>query len=247
MLPGILSFITAYWAGVLTFFASCLAPLTPTYIAYLGGILGEKALSDAVRQRQRTIIMHTLLFVCGFLVIFMIFGLTATSVGNFFGVHRPWLQRIGGLYLLAMGAFLLGLWQPQVLLQEWRLQKPILQPRISAWGSFLFGITFGLAWSPCIGPVLATILFWAASNSHAGYGISLLFFFGIGMGTPFLLLALFFDQFVSRLHAYQKVAHILLKLSGLLILFFGLMLLLGKSNLLMIQFVEPFMIDSLSF
>lgn len=219
-----INFFIAVLAGVFTFFASCLIPLVPTYVAYLSGFS-----RDGI-SHKRELFINSFIFVFGFISTFILFGLTATSLGFILRSHRAFLQQVGGFFLIFVGLFMLGLFKTNFLMKERRINLHHQVVKNRKIKSFLFGVTFGFAWSPCIGPILSVILFWASQAKTMLRGIFLLFSYGVGLGIPFVLIALFIDKFQGRFKISEKLSKALSTAAALLILITGILLVLGKLN-----------------
>ena len=235
------TFLVAFMGGIFTFFASCLLPLVPTYIAYLAGTsLSELSDSEKSRKYKTTILYNSLAFVLGFLLVFILFGLTASTLGYVFNSYRLLIQIIGGVALIILGLFVLGFIKPFVLLKEKRLKLPVNLTKFKLVNSFLFGITFGFAWTPCVGPILATILFWASQSETILKGTALLFMFGLGMGLPFILIGLLSDKLLPVVRRFKYLTIISQLLSGVLLVLMGLVLISGKSTFISLQIINLF-------
>ncbi|RJR26272.1 cytochrome c biogenesis protein CcdA [candidate division WWE3 bacterium] len=231
--------LVAFAGGILTFFASCLLPLVPTYIAYLAGTsLSELTDKDNAKKYRATIFYDSLAFVIGFLLIFVIFGLTASTLGHVFNSYRVIIQKIGGTALLVFGLLVLGFIKPLELLKERKLNLPFNLTKFKLANAFLFGITFGFAWTPCIGPILAAILFWASQSETILKGTFLLFAFGLGMGLPFILLGLLSEKLLPVIKKIRYLTKISQLLSGVLLILMGLALITGKAEFISMQLIN---------
>lgn len=241
------TYLVAFAGGILTFFASCLLPLVPAYVAYLAGTsLSDLSNKEKAVKYKTTIIYDSLAFVAGFLVIFIIFGLTASTLGYVFNSYRLIIQRIGGIAIFILGLFILGTVKPFFLLKERKLNLPINLTRFKIINSFLFGITFGFAWSPCIGPVLATILFWASQSETIIKGTTMLFIFGLGMAVPFILLGLFSEKLLPLIRKFSYLTRVSQILSGIILVLMGIALITGKAELISMQLINLFNLGGLS-
>ncbi len=222
----------ALLAGTVTFFASCLLPLVPTYLAYLSGLtLQEDEASES--DSQRRIFLNGLAFTIGFIAIFVLLGLIATTIGQFLSSIRPLIQRVGGVLFVTMGLLMLGVYTPNWLTAERKLEVTLFD-RWKHWQylhSFLVGIVFGFAWTPCIGPVLGVILFWAAHAESAVRGMLLLLSYGIGLGIPFLIVAIGFQRIAPYLQKTKRIGHILNILAAIIIIIMGILLFFDKAQL----------------
>lgn len=223
MVPLIpLNLIIAYAAGFLTFFAGCLAPIAPVYVGYLAGSAPEGL--DAKHKAVFT--KNALVFTLGFLSIFLLLGLTVNTLARSLATYRPILEQIGGLFLIVFGLFFAKLISIPFL--EKTYQSRFKGTFGTTSGAFLLGTTFGFAWTPCVGPVLAAILFWAGSQSTIAQAIPLLLLFSLGLGTPFVLLGLAFDKFLPLFKKFNTYAPAINKISGILLVIFGILIFTGK-------------------
>ena len=238
--------IVAFTGGVLTFFASCLLPLVPTYIAYLAGTtLSELADGKKSGKYKSTIFYNSIAFVLGFLLVFMIFGLTASTLGYLFNSYRSIVQRIGGVAILTLGLFVLGAIKPFALLKERKLNLLVNLTRFKLVNSFLLGVTFGFAWTPCIGPVLASILFWASQSETILKGTVLLLVFGLGMGIPFILFGFLSEKLLPVIKKFEYITRVSRVLSGIILILMGLALMAEKVEFISMQIINLFGLRSL--
>lgn len=175
----------AFAAGLLSFASTCVLPLVPAYVAYMGG---QAASSEpGVKQQARTL-GNALLFVLGFSTAFVALGASAGLLGADIKAYRPVLLQIAGLALIIVGIALLGVLRIPWLMRERRLDIAHRLPR-TPWASYLVGLAFAIGWTPCVGPILATILIRAGASETAGQGAVLLATYSAGLGIPFLLAA----------------------------------------------------------
>lgn len=227
-----INFLIAFFAGVVTFFASCLLPLVPTYLSYLTGI----ALKRNVHKSE--VFINSLLFTLGFIFIFILMGATANVLGAFFAQSRETVQKIGGAFFIFVALFMLGFLKPAFLYKELRIDMVKHHVRIKKLNSLLMGLTFGFAWTPCIGPVLGVVLFWASQSATFASGMLLLLFYGLGIGIPFVLFGLLFEKLSPKLSAANRFGKMLNIIASVLILITGILLLNGKLGFLSIKAVE---------
>lgn len=217
----------AFLAGLLMFLAPCTLPLVPGYIAFIAGVPAGARKQD-VHVRWR-ILKNALAFVVGFSVIFILLGVFASTLGALLGPWRDMLGRLAGAVIMLFGLMMLGLVHLPALTRERRFRIPhfITPGRVES--SACIGVLFALGWSPCIGPILGTILFLAGATTTAGQGALLLAVFSLGLGIPFLLVALLLGSVGSvfaRWGAYTQLLSlfaggVLLLVGGLI--FFGAM------------------------
>ncbi len=221
-----INFPIAYLAGFFTFFASCLLPMVPTYLAYISGITfsnQDNKKSDLVFNGK--VFFHSLFFVIGFVSIFVLLGALAYSSNALINEYKNVIQKIGAVFLIFLGLFMAEIIKPEFMYQEKKAQLSQKLSKLGYLSSFLFGVTFGFAWTPCIGPVLAVILFWASQTSNLLNSIWLLTVYGLGLGTPFLIVGLFFEYLSTKITKLQKYSLTIQKIGGLIVLIFGILLL----------------------
>jgi cytochrome c-type biogenesis protein len=200
MSPSNVTLLGALLAGLLSFVSPCVLPLTPVYIARLAGpaLWEAGTLKGAARAAQRRVTtLHAVAFVAGFTTAFLALGATASVIGAFLNAHAILLRQIGGVLLVLFGLHVMGVLQIPGLNRERRMD---LRPAGTSYGSsYLIGLVFALGWTPCIGPILASILLLAAQASTLSSGVLLLFVYSLGLGIPFLALGVAFDRVAPAL------------------------------------------------
>jgi cytochrome c-type biogenesis protein len=213
--------LVAFMGGLITFFASCLLPLVPTYLAYITG----SSLTDPTGHYQRwKSFRHTVFFVFGFVLSFVILGATLNRFAAILQPYRLGLEKIGGVIFILFGLSLLG-WRLPGLGREWRWEMKAWFQKWPYLNAFVFGVIFAVGWTPCIGPLLAVILLWAAHQETMWQGIGLLTMYGLGLGTPFLLTSVLFESIMpwwKKSHRLSRWAQVI---AGLIIMASGLLLL----------------------
>lgn len=219
--PGTLGLFVAFAAGLLSFLSPCVLPLVPSYIGFLTGM----SLPE-VSERRRTALIHALLFVLGFSLVFVLLGASATALGRALNYYQQWLQRIGGVLIIGFGLVCLGVIKAGVLEQERRVQmehKPV-----GYLGSVLVGMAFAAGWTPCIGPVLGAILGLAATSTDLTRGTLLLAAYSAGLAVPFLLAAIALESFLGWFQRFRRYLPWVMRLSGALLVFVGLLMVTGE-------------------
>lgn len=237
------NFLIAFLAGGITFFASCLLPLVPTYLAYLSGV----SLSEDHDQQQKWQIFKTgAMFVLGFVLTFVILGLAANQFAIIINPYRQVVEKIAGILFIFLGLFMLGVFKSKTLSKEKKfdLHGKFLQHR--SLHAILTGVAFGFGWTPCIGPVLAVILFWAARADSALKGALLLTSYGMGLGVPFLLIALGFEKIIPWIKKNQHITQITNIISGVFIIVTGVLLLTTQLQAISIYLLRFFNLGTLS-
>ncbi len=219
------SVLVAYLAGFATFFASCLLPLVPTYLAYITGVSINDP--EAAHNHKRTFVL-ALLFVLGFTTSFVLLGLSLNKLAAEIAPIRALVEKLSGILFIFLGLFLLGVFKRSPLYSELRFDVHAHFRRFASIHALLMGVAFGFGWSPCIGPVLAVILFWSAQAETALSGILLLTAFGIGLGTPFILIALGWSKLLPIVKQFDHLTVWLNRFSAVFIILSGIMLLFGQ-------------------
>jgi cytochrome c-type biogenesis protein len=234
MNPSQLSIGIAFAAGLASFLSPCVLPLVPIYLAQLVGQSVYQS-TDSKKQPSRRVVtfLHAVTFVFGFTLAFVALGAVASSLGSFLQAHLVLVRQIGGTILIIIGLHLIGILKLPFLYGQKRIEFRPARPGYPA--SFLIGVTFAIAWSPCIGPILGSILALAAGTATLRQGVLLLLAYSLGLGLPFLLLGLGLNQ-VSRilkklkphLGKIEVVTGVLMMAVGVMV-FFNLLLYLNSS------------------
>lgn len=219
--PGSLSLFVAFTAGVLSFLSPCVLPLVPSYIGFLTGMTLPE-----MTGRRRAALVHALLFVAGFSLVFVLLGATATALGRALNYYQLWLQRIGGLLIIAFGLVCLGVIKVGFLSQERRVQ--VEQKPLGYLGSVLVGMAFAAGWTPCIGPVLGAILGLAATAQDLSRGMLLLAVYSAGLALPFLIAAAALETFLEWFQRFRPFLPWVMRVSGILLIFVGILLVSGE-------------------
>jgi cytochrome c-type biogenesis protein len=195
-----ISFGVAFLAGLASFLSPCILPLVPIYIAQLVGHSVYQATSEN-KQEERparlNTFLHALIFVFGFTLAFVALGATASTLGSFLSAYQILLRQIGGILLIIIGLHMTGLFKLSIFYWQKRFEFHPSRPSYPA--SLLFGIIFAIGWTPCVGLILGPILGLAANAATLRQGVTLLLFYSLGLGIPFLLLGLGLDQFSKAL------------------------------------------------
>jgi cytochrome c-type biogenesis protein len=216
-----LGVVVAFVAGLLSFLSPCVLPLVPSYIGFLTGM----ALPELARRR-RVALLHALLFVTGFSLVFILLGATATALGRALNLYQLWLQRVGGVLIIGFGLVCLGVVRIGALGRERRVQ--LEEKPVGYLGSALVGMAFAAGWTPCIGPVLGAILGLAATSDDLTRGMLLLGFYSAGLAVPFLLAAWGVESFLGWFQRFRRYLPWVMRASGALLVFVGVLLLTGE-------------------
>ena len=226
-----IGYITALLSGVLSFLSPCVLPLIPSYVSFITGISFEDfKTGDRSRIRKLTII-NSSAFVLGFSTVFILLGVSSTYIGKFFAVYYDQIRIIGGIIIILFGLYVMGVLKLNFLALDKRIHLQS-KPR-GYFGAFIVGLTFGAGWTPCIGPILGSILLIASTTGSAMQGFKLLVVYSAGLAIPFVTTALLINTFLSHFSAIQKYMRLIMILSGLLLIGFGIILLTDNVSLLL--------------
>lgn len=220
------SYPLAFAAGLVSFLSPCVLPVVPSYVAFVSGLTLEELKDGSASRARRAAVIHSLLFVAGFSAVFMTLGWAATAAGQALVPLLPWLNRLGGVVLIAFGLYLVGLLRLPALAREARVH---LANRPTGWaGSVVVGIAFGAGWTPCIGPVLASILLYASLETTQGTGVLLLGTYAAGLGIPFVAASAMFNGFLAGVGRARKWMVPLERTAGAVLVLVGLLMVTGS-------------------
>lgn len=215
----------SFTAGLLSFLSPCVLPLIPSYVSFITGM----SLEDVQRSR-RIALVHSLLFIAGFTIVFMALGATATALGRLLFRHRDWVGRIGGILVIGLGLYLVGVFNIGMLARERRVQ--VATKPIGYLGTLVVGMAFAAGWTPCIGPILGGVLTYTASSADLNRGLVLLLAYSLGLAVPFLLASLMIDRFVVLFQRYRGALIWMSRGSGVLLIAVGVLMLTGSMTVL---------------
>lgn len=218
-----IGFFSAFLAGLLSFLSPCVLPLIPSYITYITGMsfsdLDSETPTAAVRKQT---ILHSAAFIGGFTIVFILLGASATAIGGLLQEHMGLIRKIGGVLIVLFGLHVTGIFNINVLLGERRLN--IRSKPAGLLGSVLVGIAFAAGWTPCIGPILASILMVAATEDTVARGILLLLAYSLGLGVPFFISALALHRFLQFFNRYKKYIKLFEVGTGVFLIIIGIMI-----------------------
>ncbi len=222
--------ISAFLGGILTFLAPCTLPLIPAYVGFLAGGIKKNEGDTNSRSLRQSIILNALLFTIGFSLIFIFFGTISGAIGKFFILHRAMLAAVGGVLVIFFGVMMLGYISTPRLFGGTQLPA-ILRPG-NPYSALLLGILFALGWSPCLGPILGTILLLASTSGTALQGGLLLLVYSLGLAIPFLLVATLYGSAFTYVVSLGKYLPIISRAAGVFFILIGALLLLGQFGML---------------
>ncbi len=221
--------IAAFFAGVLSFLSPCVLPLVPGYISLISGASVEE-LQSKDRKLLNTVLLHSVMFILGFTVVFVVLGAVATSVGQLAKAYKKELTLIAGVIIIIFGLHLTGILKIKALYADKRLHS--VQGGKSPWGAFLVGFAFAFGWTPCIGPILTPILGMAASTDTATKGILLLWVYSLGLAVPFFLTSLLLDRFMQFYGGFRRHLHTVEIVSGVFLMVIGVLFITHRFTIL---------------
>lgn len=221
--------ITVFLQGILSFFSPCVLPLLPLYIGYLSGGTQTVAEDGSVQYKKSTVVINTLFFVVGISSAFFLLGLGFTAAGRFFSQYQTLFTRIGGILIILFGLYQLGVFG-KALSKEHRLS---FRPDVLAMNpltALLLGFTFSFAWTPCVGPVLTSVLLMAASAASSSTGFLLIGVYTLGFVLPFLAAGLFTGTLLELFRKHRSVVQYTVKIGAILMILIGVMMFTGWMN-----------------
>ncbi|MFY0612664.1 MAG: cytochrome c biogenesis protein CcdA [Hyphomicrobiaceae bacterium] len=214
-------------AGLISFLSPCVLPLVPPYLGYLGGttisqVSADDQMDDAVWRR---VVLGSIFFVLGFTTVFVGLGAGASAFGQLIQSYQEPLSKIAGAVIILFGLHFLGVFRIGLLYREARYEANVQGASLA--GAYLIGLAFAFGWTPCIGPVLATVLAVAASEDSVARGVQLLFVYSLGLGIPFVLAAVAIRPFLSFLQRIKKHLTTVERFMGVMLIITGIMFLTG--------------------
>jgi len=219
------SFPLAFAAGLVSFLSPCVLPVVPSCLAFVSGLtLGELDAPGSAGVRGRAL-LHATLFMVGFGMVFMSLGLVATAAGVRVAAALPWIHRLGGVVMALFGLLLLGVLQVPGLARDLRLRLSSRPAGIA--GSLVTGVAFGAGWTPCIGPILGTVLLYASLEQTMVQGTLLLGTYALGLGVPFVAAAAAFSWFLATSAVVKRWMRPLQRISGVVLVVIGLSMVSG--------------------
>ena len=216
--------ITAFLAGLASFLSPCVLPLVPGYISLISGASVEE-LRTGDQKLMKTVMLHSVMFILGFTVVFVTLGAAATGIGQLANTYKKYLTWVGGIIIIIFGIHLTGLLKIKALYADKRLHS--IKGGKSPIGAFLVGFAFAFGWTPCIGPILGGILLLAGDTATLPKGILLLWIYSLGLAVPFLLTSLGIDRFLAFYGRFRRHLNTVEILSGVLLIAIGGLILAG--------------------
>jgi len=229
----------AFIAGLISFISPCVLPIVPPYLCYLAGVsLEELAAENQTAKSWLRIFLAALTFVLGFTTVFVMFGASASFIGQAIAQNSRILTTIAGIVIIVMGLHFLGLFRIGLLYREARVH--VQRKPAGLIGSYLIGLAFAFGWTPCVGPILGTILFVAGAEDTVGRGAVLLAAYSFGLGVPFLLAAAFAGPFLEWAKNFRRHMGAVEKIMGGMLVVTGLLFMTGYMATMALWLLETF-------
>jgi cytochrome c-type biogenesis protein len=222
--PQEISGMIAFSAGLLSFVSPCVLPLVPSYITYITGASFKELTDVEAKSKLRwATISHSFCFIIGFSLVFVLMGASATYLGNLLVQYQYWIMKGGGVLIILLGVQFTGIIRIPFLQMEKRFE--MRKKPLGYAGSFVVGVVFAAGWTPCIGPILSTILIYASTSKSLTTGILLLTYYSVGLGIPFFLSSLAFNSFLSAFDRIKRHMGVINLVSGLFLIAIGILFL----------------------
>lgn len=222
-----ITYTLAFLGGVMSFLSPCVLPLVPVYVSVISGLSIDELAKGRFSPKA---LINTLAFVAGFSTIFISLGASSSMIGSLLLDYQSALRVVGGLCIVVFGLFLTGIIKPTLLMKEKRLSFDGFSTGLV--GAFFIGIVFAAGWTPCIGPILGSILIYTASEGSVGFGFKLLAVYSLGMAIPFVISALLINLFFTYTRRLSSLFRVLTVLMGIVMIIFGVMLIFDKVSYL---------------
>ncbi len=229
MFTQTVSFHAAFLAGLLSFFSPCILPLIPAYFVFITGLSVDE-LKEDVQKTKRKVILSTIAFVLGFSFIFIVLGASASFLGGVMKSYSWLIRYAGGAVIVVFGLHLLGVININALNFEKKFH--VKEKPLHLMGTFLIGMAFGAGWSPCIGPMLGSILIVAGNQETVLKGVGLLSLYSLGIALPFLVLSFFINRLFDIMKKATKLIVYINKAAGVLLILLGILLITDKFRII---------------
>jgi len=233
-----LGFLTAFLAGGASFASPCVLPLVPAYLSFLAGVSYSDLVDSRDPATMRRVIVAAAAFVLGFIAVFVALGASATVIGRVLTDHADVFSKIGGVLIVVFGLQYTGLLRIPALLRDVRFHPGSLAG--SPLGAFAMGLAFAFGWTPCVGPLLGSILALAASSRSVTTGVVLLAFYGLGIGLPFLLAAFAVRPFLRVMRRLREKMRAIELSVGIVMIATGILIFTGSLSAVSGRLLESF-------
>lgn len=212
--------------GVISFLSPCVLPLVPAYLSFVSGLSAEEVLVQRKKGQTERMVFSICLFILGFSIVFVLMGASASLAGGFLLENKALLSRVSGVLIILMGLFFMGVLRIPWLQMD---RRPFLsnsaESPTGALGVIVVGMAFGFGWTPCIGPILSSILLYASTTSTVGLGMALLSAYAVGLGVPFLVSGLAMNRAMGAFGWMKRNSRWINLVGGILLVGMGVLLL----------------------
>ena len=232
------TFLSAFIAGLVSFISPCVLPIVPPYLCYMAGVSIQDAGDGGEPVARRRLVQTAFVFVLGFSTVFVLLGATATAIGQLVSGYIDWLASAAGIVIIVMGLHFLGVFRISALMRDMRIN--VEKKPAGLLGGYLMGLAFAFGWTPCVGPVLATILFLAGGEETVARGALLLLIYSAGIGVPFVAVAFFLAPAMGVLSRHRKWLGHVEKAMGVLLVVTGILILTGGMGEIAFWLLETF-------
>ncbi len=225
------SLLMAFGGGLLSFFSPCVVPVIPSYVSFITGMSFEELTGEQNRgEIMKATLKNSLFFIAGFSLVFILLGASSSFLGGLLSQYRGPIRMVGGVLIAGMGLYITGVFRIGLLSREKRVH--LRNKPAGLYGSFLVGVAFAAGWTPCIGPVLGSILLYAGTDHSVAAGMALLSTYALGLGIPFLITSLAINTAMSFFRKTRRFMQVASVVSGVFLVAAGVMLSTGSLDLL---------------
>lgn len=233
------TYIAVFLAGLLSFVSPCVLPIVPPYLCFLAGMsMEELSKSGENSNAYKRVVAASVAFVLGFATVFVTLGASASFIGGFVVKHLDMLSMVAGGIIIIMGLHFLGVFKIALLYREARVH--VERKPAGLIGAYVVGLAFAFGWTPCVGPVLAAVLFAASAEESASRGALLLFVYALGIGIPFILASFFVAPFMGVMRRFSKHLGTVEKVMGGMLVLTGILFITGEMSTLSYKLLEWF-------
>ena len=216
-----LGLLVAFSAGLLSFLSPCVLPLFPSYLSFITGMSVDRLAADATAGARSRVLLHSITFIAGFTVVFVSLGASFSAAGQFLLDYRDWIRIAGGVLIVIFGLYIAGVLRIGAFGRTAQVQ--IRNKPAGFIGSFAVGLTFAIGWTPCVGPILGSILTLASNDKTVQQGVGLLLAYSAGLGVPFLLSSVALGGFLKFFKKYRPFIPTVERLAGVLLVAVGIL------------------------